>query len=137
MVGVESLEIDLSERVLRVGARLIHEGEWISVDGSTGEVFAGQLEVRTPDLDNPWLQKMLEWADDIRDIGVWTNADTPADAALARNYGAEGIGLTRTEHMFFATDRLPIVQRMITAELLAETMRRSSDEESVSSLYVE
>ncbi len=120
VVGVAALEIDLDERVLRVGGRVVHEGEWISLDGNTGEIFVGQLEVRTPDLDNPWLTKLLGWADERRDIGVWTNADTPADAALARNYGAEGIGLTRTEHMFFATDRLPIVQRMITAELLAD-----------------
>ncbi len=120
VVGVAALDIDLDERVLRVGTRVVHEGEWISLDGNTGEIFVGQLEVRTPDLDNPWLTKLLGWADERRDIGVWTNADTPADAALARNYGAEGIGLTRTEHMFFATDRLPIVQRMITAELLAD-----------------
>ena len=74
----------------------------------------------TPDLDNPWLKKLLSWADEIRDIEVWCNADTPTDALLARNYGAEGVGLVRTEHMFFEQDRLPIVQRMITAELNSE-----------------
>ena len=120
VVGVESLEIDLGERLLRVDNRVVHEGEWISVDGTTGQVFEGQLEVRTPDLDNPSLQTLLGWADEIRDLEVWTNADNAEDATTAREYGAEGIGLTRTEHMFFDPDRLPIVQRMITAELPAE-----------------
>ena len=120
VVGVAALDIDLEKRVLRVGGRVVHEGEWISVDGNTGEIFVGELELRTPDLDNPWLTKLLGWADERRDIEVWTNADNPTDAALARTYGAEGIGLTRTEHMFFAADRLPIVQRMITAKLLAD-----------------
>jgi pyruvate,orthophosphate dikinase len=127
VVGVQSLEIDLNDRVLRVGSRVIHEGEWISLDGSTGEVFEGQLEVRTPDLDNPWLKKILAWADEVRDLEVWANTDDPDDATRAREYGAEGIGLTRTEHMFFDSERLPIVQRMITAELPAE--RREALEE--------
>ncbi|HEY7823258.1 MAG TPA: putative PEP-binding protein, partial [Acidimicrobiia bacterium] len=75
---------------------------------------------RTPDLENEWLRKLLGWADEMRDIGVWANADTPKDARLARDYGAEGIGLTRTEHMFFAPDRLPIVQKMIMTAIDAE-----------------
>jgi pyruvate,orthophosphate dikinase len=120
VVGAEELEIDLSERVLRVGDKEIHEGEFLSIDGTTGEVFIGQLETQTPDLENPWLMKLLGWADEVRDLGVWTNADYPEDATLARTYGAEGIGLTRTEHMFFDQARLPIVQKMITAETRAE-----------------
>ena len=120
VVGAEELEIDLSERVLRVGDKEIHEGEFLSIDGTTGEVFTGQLETQTPDLENPWLMKLLGWADEVRDMGVWTNADYPEDAMLARTYGAEGIGLTRTEHMFFDQARLPIVQKMITAETRAE-----------------
>ncbi len=120
VVGAEELEIDLGERVLRVGDKEIHEGEFLSIDGTTGEVFMGQLETQTPDLENPWLMKLLSWADEVRDMGVWTNADYPEDATLARTYGAEGIGLTRTEHMFFDQARLPIVQKMITAETRAE-----------------
>ncbi len=120
VVGAEQLEIDLGERVLRVGDKEIHEGEFLSIDGTTGEVFIGRLDTQTPDLENPWLMKLLSWADEVRDMGVWTNADYPEDATLARTYGAEGIGLTRTEHMFFDQARLPIVQKMITAETRAE-----------------
>jgi pyruvate,orthophosphate dikinase len=120
VVGAEDLLIDLSERVLRVGDRTVREGEVISIDGTTGEVILGALPTQTPDLENAWLKKLLDWADEIRDIGVWTNADNPEDARLARSYGAEGIGLARTEHMFFGNERLPIVQKMITATIPAD-----------------
>jgi len=120
VVGADELQIDLNERVLRVGDLVVREGETISVDGTSGDVILGEVEFRIPDLDNEWLKKLLAWADDFRDIGVWTNADNPDDARLARAYGAEGIGLTRTEHMFFDPARLPIVQRMIMATLAAE-----------------
>ena len=120
VVGAEDLLIDLNERVLRVGDRMVREGEVISIDGTTGEVILGALPTQTPDLENAWLKKLLDWADEIRDIGVWTNADNPEDARLARSYGAEGIGLARTEHMFFGNERLPIVQKMITATIPAD-----------------
>jgi pyruvate,orthophosphate dikinase len=120
VVGAETLAIDLSERVLLVGDRVVHEGDEISIDGTTGEVILGAVETQSPDLANEWLIKLLGWADEVRDIGVWTNADYPDDARLARSYGAEGIGLTRTEHMFFDQERLPIVQKMITAIIPAE-----------------
>jgi pyruvate,orthophosphate dikinase len=120
VVGAEELVIDMGERVLRVGDRVVREGEVISIDGTNGDVILGEVETRTPDLENEWLRRLLDWADEVRDIGVWTNADTPEDATLARRYGAEGIGLTRTEHMFFAPDRLPIVQKMITASVPAD-----------------
>jgi pyruvate,orthophosphate dikinase len=120
VVGAEELFVDLNERVLRVGDRVVREGEFISIDGTSGDVMLGEIETRTPDLDNDWLRRILEWADEIRDIGVWTNADTPEDARLARSYGAEGIGLARTEHMFFGAERLPIVQKMITTAIPAE-----------------
>ena len=120
VVGAEDLLIDLNERVLRVGDRTVREGEVISIDGTTGDVILGALPTQTPDLENAWLKKLLDWADEVRDIGVWTNADNPEDARLARSYGAEGIGLARTEHMFFGTERLPIVQKMITATIPAE-----------------
>ncbi len=120
VVGADRLVIDLADRVLHVGDQVIREGEVICVDGTTGEVILGEVAMQTPDLGNEWLRKLLGWADEKRDIGVWTNADTPEDAVLAREYGAEGVGLVRTEHMFFAPDRLPIMQRMITATIPAE-----------------
>ncbi|HXV71338.1 MAG TPA: pyruvate, phosphate dikinase [Acidimicrobiia bacterium] len=120
VVGAADLSIDLTERQMQVGDRIVREGEIISVDGTSGEVLVGEVETQTPDLENLWLKKLLEWADEFRDIGVWANADYPDDARLARSYGAEGIGLTRTEHMFFDPARLPVVQRMITATVPAE-----------------
>jgi pyruvate,orthophosphate dikinase len=120
VVGAEALVVDLNERVLKVGDRVVPEGEIISIDGTNGDVMLGAMDTQTPDLENEWLRKLLGWADGIRDIGVWTNADSPEDALLARSYGAEGIGLTRTEHMFFAPERLPIVQKMITATIAAD-----------------
>ncbi len=95
---------------------VIEEGDWLSLDGSTGNVFLGKLPTEVPDFKNPYLLKLLEWADEIRKLGVWANADYPVDAERAREYGATGIGLCRTEHMFFETERLPIVQKMIMAK---------------------
>ncbi len=116
VVGVAELDIDLTERVIRVGDLVIQEGDWISIDGTTGEVFLGQLETMVPDISDPWLVKLLAWADEFRKLGVRANADYPRDAQRARDYGAEGIGLTRTEHMFFEPDRLPWVQKMIMTD---------------------
>jgi pyruvate,orthophosphate dikinase len=120
VVGADELSIDLTERTMRSGNVIVREGETISIDGTTGGVIIGEIETRTPDLDNPSLKRLLDWADEFRDMGVWTNADNPEDARLARSYGAEGIGLARTEHMFFDPARLPIVQKMITATIPAE-----------------
>jgi pyruvate,orthophosphate dikinase len=115
VVGVLDLEIDLGARELRVGGSTLEEGAWVSLDGTRGLVFEGQLPTVTEDLENPALTTLLSWADEVRRLRVRANADYPADAARARSYGAEGIGLCRTEHMFFESDRLPIVQRMIMA----------------------
>ncbi len=115
VVGVAALDIDMNGRVMTVGEREIKEGDWISIDGTTGEVYLGQMETMIPDLDDPWLSKLLGWADDFRQLQVWANSDYPADAERARKYGAQGIGLCRTEHMFFEPERLPIVQKMITS----------------------
>jgi pyruvate,orthophosphate dikinase len=120
VVGAAEIDIDLSERTLTVAGRVVHEGEWLSIDGTDGQVFLGKLETRVPDIDDPWLTKLLSWADEVRDLDVWANADYPVDAERARRYGARGIGLCRTEHMFFEPERLPLVQRMITAETRAE-----------------
>ncbi len=116
VVGVIELEIDLEARKMQVGDFSIQEGDWISLDGGSGEVFLDQLSTEIPDFSNPYLLKILEWADKIRTLQVWTNADYPRDAERARQYGAQGIGLCRTEHMFFESHRLPIVQRMIMAK---------------------
>lgn len=117
VVGASSVRIDLERRVMRVGDVEVKEGEWISVDGGTGEVYLGKLDLSVPNLEEQVeLMTLLSWADEISRLQVWANADYPKDARRARTYGAKGIGLCRTEHMFFETERLPIVQRMILAE---------------------
>jgi pyruvate,orthophosphate dikinase len=120
VVGVSSLEIDLANRRMNVGDRIIKEGDWISIDGTAGEVYLGKLETMVPDINDPWLLKLLSWADEFRRLGVWANADYPKDAERAREYGAQGIGLCRTEHMFFEAERLPHVQKMIMTDLPRE-----------------
>jgi pyruvate,orthophosphate dikinase len=120
VVGASALSIDLVARLMTVNDTEVHEGEWISIDGTTGEVFIGKLDTVVPDMDDEWLERLMGWADEFRRLGVRANADYPADAELARKYGAEGIGLCRTEHMFFEPERLPTVQRMITTQVLAE-----------------
>ncbi len=113
VVGVAALEIDLEKREIRIGERSFREGDWISIDGTQGEVYAGRMETVVPDISDPYLSTLLSWADGFRRLQVWANADYPADAGRAREYGAQGIGLCRTEHMFFQPERLPHVQRMI------------------------
>jgi pyruvate,orthophosphate dikinase len=121
VVGVEEIEIDLDNHLMHVGEDIvIREGEYLSIDGNMGTVYHANLPTVEPDIKDPYLLKILGWADEFRKLGVRANADYPGDAQRARDYGAEGIGLCRTEHMFFAEDRLPIMQRMITASTAAE-----------------
>ena len=101
---------------MRVGEVVVEEGEVISIDGNSGEVFIGKIDTVVPDIKDPYLIKLLHWADEIRKLEVWANADYPVDAQRARDNGAQGIGLCRTEHMFFQTERLPTVQKMILAK---------------------
>ena len=117
VVGVATLEIDLTKRhMTSTDGQVIKEGDWISIDGTAGDVFLGKLDTLVPDLNDPYLVKLLSWADDARRLQVWANADYPVDAQRARKFGAQGIGLCRTEHMFFQTERLPHVQKMILAK---------------------
>jgi pyruvate,orthophosphate dikinase len=103
-----------------VGGKTYKEGDWLSIDGTTGNVFAGQVATVMPDVSDPYLIKLLSWADGFRRLQVWANADYPRDAERARRFGAQGIGLCRTEHMFFETERLPQVQKMILAKSSGE-----------------
>ncbi len=120
VVGVAAIKIDMGKRLIYVKDEDIQEGDWISIDGTTGEVYKGKLDTMVPDIKDPWLIKLLSWADEFRTLGVWTNADYPVDAKRAREYGAEGIGLCRSEHMFFEANRLPFVRRMIMTDLPIE-----------------
>lgn len=116
VVGVLQLEIDLERRLMTApGGLLVKEGDWLSIDGTTGEVFLGRLPTVVPDVADEHLLQLLAWADDERRLGVYCNSDYGRDAERARRFGAEGIGLCRTEHMFFEADRLPLVQALILA----------------------
>ncbi|MBX7131263.1 MAG: pyruvate, phosphate dikinase [Fimbriimonadaceae bacterium] len=115
VAGCEGIEVDLKERLFRAGDVLVREGDWVSIDGSTGEVFNVQLALIAPDVSGDF-GVLMGWCDEYRKLGVRTNADNPRDAQQAIDFGCEGIGLCRTEHMFFEADRLPIVQDMILAK---------------------
>ncbi len=114
VAGCESLSIDIKARTIRLGDRELAEGEQLTIDGGTGRVIVGAAPLVPPEIEERF-ETILGWADSVRRLGVRANADTPEDAAKAREFGAEGIGLCRTEHMFMQADRLPIVQEMILA----------------------
>ena len=132
VVGASAIQIDMKNRSLTVGGKTVSEGDFLSVDGTTGEVFLGEIPSVSPTLEEQTeLMELLTWADEIsavkdirtapegwptRGLMVWANADYPEDARRARSYGAQGIGLCRTEHMFFEPERLPIVQQMILSD---------------------
>ena len=113
VVGAESITIDERNKVLTAGGKQLHEGDWITLEGSTGKVFEGEVPTIDPDPASGDFAEFMAIADKIRRLGIRANADVPRDAEVARKFGAEGIGLCRTEHMFFAEDRLPHVQKMI------------------------
>ena len=112
VAGCSALEIDVEARTASIGDTVIREGDPLTIDGTTGRVILGLAPLVDPEPDAN-LATILEWADDARRLKVYANADTPLDAQRARENGAEGIGLCRTEHMFMAADRLPIVREMI------------------------
>jgi pyruvate,orthophosphate dikinase len=112
--GVESLQIDAAQRRFAINGRTVSEGDEISIDGSRGLVISGSVPLVPPQMTDDFAA-VTAWADDARRLGVRANADTPEDARRAREFGAEGIGLCRTEHMFFGDDRLPVMREMILA----------------------
>jgi pyruvate,orthophosphate dikinase len=121
VAGCEAIHVNEAAKSFSVNGRVIQQGDYISIDGTTGEVFAGKIQTISPDFDKETeLQTILSWADEFRRLQVWANGDYPRDAVRARAFGAQGIGLCRTEHMFFETDRLPIVRQMILAKSAAE-----------------
>ncbi|MCX7975042.1 MAG: pyruvate, phosphate dikinase [Candidatus Aminicenantes bacterium] len=130
VVGCGALRINEDQRVLTIGKKIFKEGDWLSIDGSTGEVFEGRIETKPSEIIQvvkgekkpeesviyQYFSRLLSWADKYRRLGVRANADTPPDARVAFAFGAEGIGLARTEHMFFGEERLPFIKEMILAQ---------------------
>jgi len=128
VAGCEAIRVEESNHRLSVDGKVLKEMEPISIDGTTGEVFAGLIPTIVPNLNKEKeLTTLLSWADKVRRLEVWANADYPRDAKRARGFGAQGIGLCRTEHMFMETERLPIVQRMILAGS-SEERKKALDE---------
>ncbi len=115
VAGCGALEINYTKKEFKVGEAVVKEGDWISLDGSTGQVMLGQVPTIQATLSGNF-GKLMSWADEIRKIGVRTNADTPKDSKVARDFGAQGIGLCRTEHMFFEGDRIMAMREMILAD---------------------
>jgi pyruvate,orthophosphate dikinase len=114
VAGCEELEIDIDARTLRIGGHDLREGDTITIDGATGRVILGRVALVPPQINEDF-ETVLAWADEVRRLKVRANADNAEDSAKAREFGAQGIGLCRTEHMFFGEDRLPVVQEMILA----------------------
>src|SRR5437588_604394 len=115
VAGAGDIEVNEKAREMRVKGQVFKEGDWISLDGTTGRVMKGKLNTVAAKPDDPELMKLMSWAEPFRKLGVRANADIPRDAIQARDFGAEGIGLCRTEHMFFAEDRIPHIRAMIMA----------------------
>jgi pyruvate,orthophosphate dikinase len=118
VAGCEAFKVDEAAKQFVVDGQVFKEGDYISLDGSTGKVYKGSIKTVTPELSGNF-GKIMEWADEFRTLSVRTNADTPRDASVAVGFGAEGIGLCRTEHMFFDEDRIPSVRRMILSDTKA------------------
>lgn len=117
IVGCADIDIDLKKRVFNVNGRVVKEGDWVTLNGSKGRVYEGSLNLLPVDPEhNKWYKELMSWADQFRKLNVRTNAEAPADAATARAFGAEGIGLCRTEHMFFEADRIKSVREMILSD---------------------
>lgn len=120
--GCEEMKINLKKKTMELKDMTFKEGDLLSIDGGTGEIMMGEVKLKEPEL-SPEFLLLLQWADEVRKMGVRANADTPIDAKKARELGAEGIGLCRTEHMFLDAKRVPIVQQMILADTRAERLK--------------
>jgi pyruvate,orthophosphate dikinase len=119
IVGCSDLHIELPKKEMHVNGRILREGDWITLNGSKGRVYEGKLNLLPADPEhNRWYKELMKWADQMRTLKVRANADTPNDAAVAISFGAEGIGLCRTEHMFFEADRIKSVREMILSDTL-------------------
>jgi pyruvate,orthophosphate dikinase len=117
VAGFDAMRVDYRAKTATIAGTVLREGDWITIDGTTGNVMVGKLALIPPPSKLPdWLAEFLGWADRAKRLEVWANADTPDDARKARELGATGIGLCRTEHMFMQQDRLPVVQRMIMTD---------------------
>jgi pyruvate, orthophosphate dikinase len=116
VAGAGDVHVDEKKQEMQVKGQVFKEGDWISLDGTTGRVIKGKLDTMPPKADDPELLQFMVWAEPFRKLGVRANADIPRDAIQARAFGAEGIGLCRTEHMFFEKDRIPHMQAMILAD---------------------
>lgn len=117
IVGCESLHISAANKTLEVGEKIYKEGDWLTLNGTAGKVYEGQIPLKVSDPEsNQEYAELMQWADEVRTLGVRTNADRPEDAALARKFGAKGIGLCRTEHMFFDPERILAIRKMILAK---------------------
>ncbi len=114
VAGCDEIEVDYKKKLFKAGKKMIKQGTWISLDGSIGEVMEGKVPTQDPELSKEYYV-LMKWVDKIRTMKVRTNADTPEDSRVAREFGAEGIGLTRTEHMFFEAERITAVREMILA----------------------
>jgi pyruvate,orthophosphate dikinase len=119
IVGASDLQIDLRNKVASANGERIGEGDWVTLNGTKGRVYQGKLDLLPADPEhNPWYKELMTWADKFRTLKVRTNADTPGDSTTARAFGAQGIGLCRTEHMFFEADRISAVREMILSDTL-------------------
>ncbi|MBQ3693871.1 MAG: pyruvate, phosphate dikinase [Synergistaceae bacterium] len=133
--GCESAVIDLDKETLTVGDRVFKKGDWVTVDGTTGQLLAGEAKMVDASFSEDF-KKILAWADENAKLQVWTNADTPEDAKRAREFGAKGVGLCRTEHMFMGVDRLPVMQSLIVALGEAGDAGKEARKEALAKLKV-
>ncbi|QXM05711.1 pyruvate, phosphate dikinase [Crassaminicella indica] len=122
VAGCGEIKVDEINKVFKIDGKIFKEGDYLSLDGNTGNVYAGKLPTKEPELSGNFA-KLMSWADEIRTLKIRTNADTPKDALTAVKFGAEGIGLCRTEHMFFKEERIPAVRQMIIAQNVEERMK--------------
>jgi len=119
IVGCSDLQIELAKKEIHFNGKVIREGDWVTLNGTKGRVYEGKLGLLPADPEhNRWYKVLMKWADQVRKLKVRTNADTPHDSAVARTFGAEGIGLCRTEHMFFEAERIKSVREMILSDTL-------------------